>query len=140
MAKSIRTLLLILCLAGVGYFLLNVPSCAGGGVKLVNGEWVNFETLSLVSKDWPRADAVIVDSQLKQRRGTRSTNRRNDSIFQIRYEFTVNDKRYEGDTVQFVVATEKQKKSWAKLYTEGKRIKVSYDPTDPGLSVIVSGT
>jgi hypothetical protein len=51
----------------------------------------------------------------------------------------VDGKDFEGDTVRFVAASDKELKAWSKQFPKGKRIEVSYDPENPRLSVIIPG-
>lgn len=134
-----KYVLMATALLCVGYVLVNVPSCEGGGVKRVNGEWVTFKTLSGASLSWPRTTARIVKSELKRSSKTGSGGRTPRVRFRVRYEFSIDGEGYEGSTVQFVAATDKEKETWAKRFLKYERVEVSYDPENPRLSVIIPG-
>lgn len=134
-----KYVLMATALLVAGYVLVNVPSCEGGGVKRVNGEWVSYETLSGASLSWPRTNASVVSSTLKKSSKTGTGVRTKHVDFSVRYEFTVDGEQYEGKDVQFVVASHEELEAWSKQFPKGKRIEVSYDPENPHLSVIIPG-
>ncbi len=136
MKKAIPIVLLGLI---ASYIVFNVPGCEGGGAKRVNGEWVDYATLSRRSIEWPVTDAVVVVSKLRRTGSSGGSRSRSRTAFRIRYEFTLEGVQYAGDTVQFVAATQSRARTWARRYLKGKHINVSYDPVDPGLSVIIPG-
>ena len=137
LTKKMVPIILLSLIAG--YILLKMPGCEGGGAKYVNGEWVNYATLSHLSLEWPVAEAVVVTSKLRRTGSSGDSGSRRRTIFSIRYEFTVDGRQYAGDTVQYVSTSGTRSRTWADRYLKGKHIKVSYDPANPDLSVIIPG-
>lgn len=91
------------------------------------------------SAGWPAAEGVITASAT--RRG-RWSERNNDwTVYvTVRYEFEVGGRLYASDRVSFgALRGDDDMYAEARRYGVGERVKVYYDPADPGRSVLEPG-
>jgi hypothetical protein len=107
------------------------------------GAWGIYQ--GAVTSKWPRAPAVILHSDLRVRDSTpnRSSGQRDSTAsVAIRYEYTVEGRKYIGDGIEVVdfglqnsAAARKQHDK----YPGGSTAQVAYDPANPAIAYLEPG-
>ena len=93
---------------------------------------------AFVSVNWPKADGIIRSATVH-----RSTNKNGISYqANVLYDYAVSGVTYSGNQVsfsQFGLSSSNHAQSIVDRYPKGKKLKVSYAPGDPALSVLETG-
>jgi len=88
--------------------------------------------MSLRSRNYLETEGTVIESTLvRTRKG--GTNAR------IRYAYSVNDVKYDNDTVSYSLTILRDKHALLDHYPLGKRVPVYYSITDPSYSVLEKG-
>lgn len=99
---------------------------------LMVGVGLGLMFMSLRSRNYLETEGTIIESTLvRTRKG--GTNAR------IRYVYSVNDIKYDNDTVSYSLTMLRDKDDLLELYPVGKRLPVYYSITDPSYSVLEKG-
>jgi len=114
----------------IGCILLLLSPIAAIGGKVV------FDN-SNASAEWPATSGTIISSELNAHPVSRRKAKAN-----IRYEFSVNERRYSGDRIRFVDTSGNGKSIQQGIldtYPIGKQVEVFYQPDKPSNCVLVRG-
>ena len=91
--------------------------------------------LSSESRGWSSAMGEIVDAELDRSGG------RGPSVgAAVRYRFVVGTKTFEGRTIAFDSPRSATAETTVRRYRPGTRVRVFFRPSDPGLSVLETGS
>lgn len=89
------------------------------------------------SRTWPWTHALVLESRIEE-----STNSRGEEMCApaIRYRYRAGGKDHESDRIEWGGKAATSDRAWAQDYVtrfpEGARVKVHYDPDDPGEAVL----
>lgn len=98
---------------------------------------------SKVAQAWPTTDANILESALKEEPARNAIGNINLAyVLQVKYEYTVGAKVYQGDRVSFGVPAFNYitGSNILENYEEGSKTSVSYNPENPAESVLAPKT
>ncbi len=132
----------------IGSFVGGCQSCFGvlGMVAiflLVGGglSWWGWNILqdARASASWPTVDGRVTRSEV-----TESTDADGGDSYspEVTYEYQVNNRSYENSTIKFgenSYSSRRRAEEIAATYPVGQRVNVSYDPNEPGQSVLEPG-
>lgn len=98
---------------------------------------------SKVAQTWPTTDATILESALKEEPARSAIGNINLAyVLQVKYEYSVDAKIYQGDRVSFGVPAFNYitGSNILENYEEGTKVPVSYNPENPQESVLAPKT
>ncbi len=99
---------------------------------LMVGVGLGLSAMSLRSLRYLRTEGTVIESALV-------TTRKGGTSARIRYVYSVNDVKYDNDTVSYSLTLLRDKQGLLNLYPAGRRVPVYYSITDPSYSVLEKG-
>jgi hypothetical protein len=107
-----------------------------GAVLLVFGVYMGVQGER--SRNWPVAPGIITESSVQSHYGP--TGRRNRSrSARITYRYAVNGKFYTNDVISYGKDFFENEYTQVRLYAQGSRVEVRYDPGNPARAVLDPG-
>ena len=99
---------------------------------------VHLRNLSLRSRDWPTVPGVITESSVSEYQSRGQPHKR----WTITYRYGVAGRTYRGDVVSYARLFRSDEEAAAEVqrYPEGSAVAVHYDPKDPGMAALESGS
>jgi len=116
------------------------------GIAVTTWGW-NVLGNAKASTSWPSVEGKVVSSEVERERTSRRSGgrRRTSTTYEaaIHYRYTVNGTEYSSDRVSFGEYSSSNRahaQGIVSRYPAGKTVQVYYDPNDPEVAVLESGT
>jgi hypothetical protein len=113
-----------LAMVGIGVVLLVVGLYMG-----VQGER---------SRNWPTDPGIITESEVQSNHSATGRRRRSRSVH-IAYRYPVNGQFYTNDVISYGKGWFENEYTQVRLYAQGSRVEVHYDPGNPARAVLDPG-
>ena len=90
------------------------------------------------SRNWPTAPGIITESEVQSSRSLTGRRRRFRSVH-ITYRYPVNGTFYTNDVISYGKDFFENEYTQVRLYSQGSRVEVRYDPGNPARAVLDPG-
>ena len=88
------------------------------------------------SQKWPETNGMIISSTVEKYVGAQKKSK---YLAEVIYSFSVNGSEYKADKIRFGTMASLHAGDLSEIYSEGKSVKVFYNPQDPNVAVLETG-